>query len=168
MVIEIVPISSLRFEKVQYYSIRVDGSPLAFRDFHTRMSQNPKNQFELGEINRYIEQIGEKLGAYPQHFKSEDAAEALPPPYHSFIESDINGDYGLRLYCIRLSQSIVILLNGDRKTALKVKDCKNCYPHFNLARKLAKKITQAILDDEIQLNEENKVLSIDEDFEIIL
>lgn len=169
MIIDIVPISSLRFEKVHYYSVRIDDSALSeFRDFNARMSQSPESRVELGEIYRYIEQIGDKQGAYPQHFKSEDAAEALPPPYHSYIESEISGDYGLRLYCIRLSQSIVILLNGDRKTALKVKDCKNCYPHFDLARKLAKKITQAIVDGDIEIDEENKVLSIEEDFEIIL
>jgi hypothetical protein len=58
-------------------------------------------------------------------------------------------------------------LNGGLKTALKVQDCKNCYPHFNIARKLAKAITQAMLDDYIEIDEEDdRELLIDEDFEL--
>ncbi len=130
------------------------------------MSFNTNDRLELAEINRFIKKIGEKLGALSQFFKSEDAAEALPP--YSFFESDQFDDYGLRLYCIRLSPCIVILLNGNRKTALKVKDCENCFPHFDFARKLAKKITQAIIDGQIELDEENKELLIEDDFELIL
>lgn len=168
MTIDIIPISSLRFAKVQYYSVCIDGSPLAeFQDFNARMYREEDNLRELREINRYIERIGQKFGAFPRHFKSEDAAEALPPPYY-FFESDESDNYGLRLYCIRLSTTIVILLNGDRKTAQKVKDCTNCYPHFDFARKLAKKITQAILDGHLEIDDENKELIVDEDFEILL
>ncbi len=168
MIIDIVPISSLRFEKVQYYSIYIDHKPLTeFRDFIKRMAEKDDCIIELGEINRHIQRIGQKLGAHPHHFKSEDAAEALPPPYHYF-ESDLTGAYGLRLYCIRLSPSIVILLNGDRKTALKVNKCPHCFPHFDLARKLSKKITQAIVDRDIEIDEENKEIIIYDDYELIL
>ncbi len=168
MIIDIVPISSLWYSKVHYYSVYVDNKPLVeFRDFAARMSMDKTDRTELDEINRYIERIGQKFGAYPHHFKSEDAAEALPPPYH-FFESELGGDYGLRLYCIRLTQSIVILLNGDRKTALKVQECQNCYSHFDLARKLAKRITTAIVDGDIKIDEENNEIIIYDDFQIIL
>jgi hypothetical protein len=130
------------------------------------MSIDPKDAMELAELNRYIQLIGEKYGAQPQHFKNEDAAERLPPPYHQFIESDSPNDYGLRLYCIRISPSIVILLNGNRKTALKVKDCKNCYPHFDKSRRLARKITQAIQDGVIEIDEYNKEILLETDFEL--
>lgn len=123
---------------------------------------------ELAEINRYIQKIGEEYGAHKEHFKTEDAAERLPPPYHQFIESRGPDDYGLRLYCIRLTPSVVILLNGDRKTALKVKDCKNCYPHFDRARKISRKINEAIVEGFIEINEDDKEIIVEEDFEIII
>ncbi len=126
------------------------------------------NQVELAEINRYIQLIGQKYGAHENHFKNEDAAERLPAPYHHFIESDNPDDYGLRLYCIRLSHSIVILLNGDRKTKLKVAECENCKPHFTKAVALAKKITAAILNGDIEINDDEKKIDICEDFELTL
>lgn len=152
---------------MHYYSVRYEGRQNSeFKDFQLRMALG--NVVELAEINRYIEMIGQKYGAYEQHFKGEDAAERLPPPYHRFIESDNYDDFGLRLYCIRLSPSVVILLNGDHKTKRKALECKNCKPHFTKAVALAKKINQAILDGYIEINEEEKELWIEDDFELIL
>jgi hypothetical protein len=169
LIVEIVPLSNLAFEKVHYYTVRLEGRPDSeFRDFITRMSQNENDSKELAEINRYIQKIGEEYGAHKKHFKEEDAAERLPPPYHQFIETGEPDDYGLRLYCIRLTPSVVILLNGDRKTALKVHDCKNCYPHFDRARKISRKITEAITDKFIEIDNEEKEIIIDDDFEITI
>ncbi|MDX2049194.1 MAG: hypothetical protein SFU87_20585 [Chitinophagaceae bacterium] len=132
------------------------------------MSQEDKDKVELAEINRYIQQIGIEYGAHKEHFKEEDAAERLPPPYHQFIETGDPDDYGLRLYCIRLTPSIVILLNGNRKTALKVHNCKNCYTHFDRARKISRKITEAITDGFIEIDNEEKEIIIDGDFEMTI
>ena len=139
-----------------------------FRDFLIRMNKNEKDKIELAEINRYIQEIGEKYGAHKEHFKDEDAAERLPPPYHQFIESGEPNDYGLRLYCIRLTPSVVILLNGDRKTALKVHDCKNCYVHFDRARKISRKINQAITDGFIEIDDNEKEIIVEKDFELTI
>ena len=147
--------------------MRLEGKTRSeFRDFVLRMSEDSKNRFEVAEISRYIEKIGSLYGAKQLHFRDEDAADGLPPPYHQFLETDNSKDFGLRLYCIRLSPSVVILLNGDRKTALKAKDCPRCFPHFDRARKLAKKINQAILENAIEIDEENKDILIDNDFEL--
>ena len=167
MIIDLIPIPDLAFNKVHYYSIRFKGKEHSeFRDFQLRMAI--ENVIELSEINRHIENIGRKYGAYPIHFRNEGAADGLPPPYHQFLESDDPDNYGLRLYCIRLSPSVVILLNGDRKTALKVQDCENCKPHFEKAVALSKKITKAIIDGNMEIDEDEKELLIDEDFELTL
>ena len=169
MLVEIVPIASLQFEKVHYYTVRFENRELSeYRDFNIRMQQDVKNAIELAEINRYIENIGEEYGALKEHFKDEDAAERLPPPYHQFIESDDPNDFGLRLYCIRLSPTVVILLNGDRKKALKVQDCDKCFPHFDRARKIAKKINEAIVEGFIEVDSENKKINTEEDFELTI
>src|SRR5688500_17022902 len=101
------------------------------------MNKNVKDKRQLSEINRFIQQIGEEYGAEDQFFKRERYAERLPPPNYRFIDSDGETDFGLRLYCLKLSESVVILLNGDRKTAQKIQDCPNCYPHFLFANKLS-------------------------------
>jgi len=153
------------YEKVQYYTIQIEGRSMSeFRNFVTRMKTDPRNSVELSELNRYIERIGEKYGAEPNHFRHEDAADGLPPPYHQFIESEDPYDFGLRLYCNRLSSSIVILLNGDRKTALKAQLCPQCSPHFELARKLAKKIDKAIVEGFIEIDHEHREIVIDTEF----
>lgn len=165
MVVSILPILTLALEKVRYYTVRFEDKNISeFREFQQRTGQH--SPVELAEINRYIQLIGERYGAVKEHFKVEDAAERLPPPYHQFIETDGIGDFGLRLYCIRLTPGIVILLNGDRKTALKVKDCKNCYPHFDIARKIAKQIDKGILEGNIELDDYNREICIEEDFEL--
>ncbi|MDN3654045.1 hypothetical protein QWZ08_00320 [Ferruginibacter paludis] len=167
MVVHLLPIPSLALEKVRYYTVLLENKGISeFRDFIQRAAQH--SPVELAEINRYIQQIGEKYGASENHFKPEDAAERLPPPYHEFIETEDVNDFGLRLYCIRLTTGIVILLNGDRKTALKVKDCEKCYRHFDLARKIARKINAAILDGYIEINDSAREIEVEQDFELIV
>lgn len=162
-----MPISSLSFKKVKFYTIRFNGKDLSeFREFLIRLNEDKTNQKELSEINRYIENIGERFGALPHHFRSEGAADALPPPYHQFIETESAADYGIRLYCIRLSPSIVILLNGGRKTSLKVQDCKNCYPHFERARKVALLINKLILEGFFTIDEETRKVEVEQDVEL--
>jgi hypothetical protein len=167
--IQFIEIPELAFEKVHFYTVQLEGKPYSeFRDFQIRMSVQEKDRVELAEINRYIQLIGETYGAHTKHFKKEDAAEALPPPYHQFIETGEPDDYGLRLYCIRLTTTVVILLNGDRKTALKVQYCNNCYPHFDKARKISRKIDEAINNDFIEVDHDAMELLIDEDFELTI
>lgn len=166
MLVQLIHITNLRLKKVTYYTVKLEGKPISeFKDFQNRMSKDKKNDNELNEIARFIQQIGDNWGAHEKHFKHERAAERLPPPYH-FIETEDSSDYGLRLYCIRLCNEIVILLNGDRKTDRYPDRCPNCAKHFNLANTLAKKITEAITDNNLFLNFDTKEIEVEEDFEI--
>jgi hypothetical protein len=73
----IIKISSLAFEKVHYYTVRLNEKEITeFGEFSGNAFDSRK--YEYFELNRYLENIGNKFGAQPQHFKSEDAAEALP------------------------------------------------------------------------------------------
>lgn len=76
-------------------------------------------------------------GSTEDYFRSERSAEALPPHWAKFKDSDGITDFGLRLYCIRVSAEILILLNGDRKTTQSPLDCSKCKPHFEFANKIA-------------------------------
>jgi hypothetical protein len=166
LLVQITPIKNLSYERVTYYTVWVGERPLSeFRDFQERMAQKAEDLIELNEIRRFIKKIGEEYGAQQRYFKPEGAADRLPPPFH-VIKTDGPNDYGVRLYCIRLSEGIVILLNGNRKTALKAKNCDNCRPHFQLANRIAQKITEAIQEGYIELNHEENVIEMDEDFDL--
>lgn len=167
MRVHLLPIPNLALEKVRYYTVRLENKEVSeFRDFQLKAGQHSRE--ELAEINRYVQQIGDLYGATKEHFKDEDATERLPPPYHRYIGIEATDDYGLRLYCIRVSPGVVILLNGDRKKALKVRYCKNCYKHFDMARKLASKITDAILHSDIEIDNDNKEIIVNEDFDLYI
>lgn len=158
-------ITRLTCKKVSYYTVQIDDKDDEFNDFLRRMSAVPEYAIELGEIIQYILEIGNIHGAKTAHFRHERAAEALPPEYHKFLGSEEN-QYGLRLYCIRLTNSAVILLNGDMKTNLYPDKCDNCKKHFELANKLSKKIDEAIVNKEIFINDQE--IEFTDDFEINL
>jgi len=164
----ILPIKGLLLLKVHYYTICIDdedSQTTEFVDFITRMNEGDNNKKELQELIVRIKKIGNDYGALKHFFHHEAAADALSVPVeHIDIESELN-DFGLRLYCIRLSESTVILLNGARKTAQKVQDCPNCYKHFQMANKIAKAIDKAISEKEVVLI--GKELEQDENFELI-
>lgn len=167
MKVEIILLSELQYEKVAFYTVGIHGKRFCeFDDFQKRMRANKKDTYQLKELNRFIEMIGNQYGAQDQYFKREGYAERLPGPTFKFIDSDGETDFGLRLYCIRLSDQVVILLNGDRKTAQRVKDCKNCKPHFHFANNLSNAIYKAKLSGDIEidgfdiLTEDNFILNI--------
>jgi len=58
-------------------------------------------------------------GALERHFRPEKNGEAIP------IESS-----NLRLYCLRLSDENVILVNGGIKTSQTAQDSPDLLPHF--------------------------------------
>lgn len=154
----------LVYNKVTFYSAQLgDRLVTEFKDFTIRAVQIDKEQ--VAELFRFIQNIGQKYGAAPEHFKKEDNAERLPPPYYH-ISTEAPNDYGLRLYCIRLTTKIVILLNGDKKSTQKVQDCKNCKKHFMIAKRISKCIDNAIRDNYIELK--NFEIQIEDDFELTI
>lgn len=84
--------------------------------FETAMEANEKDWRQTREIQKMIERIGDLYGAVEEKFDSEGIFERLPNATYKFYDSDGETDYGLRLYCIRVNNEAVILLNGARKT----------------------------------------------------
>ncbi len=107
------------FDKVRVYSIHFENKAHnETDDFISRFDSNEKLRKDFQTIIQFIKSIGDN-GALERYFRNESRAKAL-----LVVSSK------LRLYCIRLSDSILILGNGDRKTAKKVQNCPNCFPHF--------------------------------------
>lgn len=166
MFVSIKRLGHLSFDKVYYYTVQVEGATYSeFQDFLHRMRAMSDYGEQLGMILQFIKEIGEKYGARSGHFRHERKADALPPSY--YIQPGKPNKYGLRLYCIRLSDEVVILLNGDLKTDNDPEKCPNCRKHFRFANALASKIDEAIINREIILTGK-ELLMEDDDFEIEL
>lgn len=143
--IEVVP--TLSTQIVGFYSIRFeDKSQTEFEDFLRKHVLNSQYGEQLIEIRSWLTKIGKK-GALKQYFKHEQKADALPVFYNCELE---NGEYGLRLYCIRWTENIVILLNGAEKTASKAQDCPQVLPHFRRANEIAKQLDEARRNKELE------------------
>jgi hypothetical protein len=157
------------YQKVTYYSVHIEGEALWEVDkFFEKMEQKA----EEDDILRFVavlEEIGDTRGAKKRYFRDERGFNALPP------KSKGTEDLGLetlevhdnwRLYCLRLSESIVILFNGGIKTTQKAQDCPNVSRHFYQAQKFTKLIDEALRNGDIQLS--GRFLKINSHFELSL
>lgn len=152
---KVVKIDVLSTQEVQFYTVVLGANALSeFESFDAKSF--PKHAEEIRKIYGIINEFKQRR-AKSWYFKDERYAEALP--FVTFSEGKKNkDDFGIRLYCKRLSEDKLILLNGDIKTTLNPSDCPNVSIHFSRANKICRKIDQAIANGEIDL-------SIDEPFE---
>jgi hypothetical protein len=157
------------FKKVIFYTIREENDDFSETDkFLQKMSSDFDQQKNLDKLVAFIETMGEEFGAKQQFFRHEMSADGLPPPYSTLMKYNLFEfiEYDLRLYCSRLSDSIVILYGGGKKTALKAQDCPNVWPHFRLANAFANKMDEKIIDKTFILNYKDLVFTEEAEIEI--
>lgn len=157
-----------QFNKVTYYTILFeDRDESEFENFLSKHQNDSTIQDEFNDLIAWIRQIGNEIGAKPQYFRQENRAHALPPPSR-LVEIDYLQN--LRLYCMWISESIIILFNGAIKTQNKAQDCPNVKPHFDLANKLVLEIEKLMRGNykAIVKDEKNQQLIIDVGTEIML
>lgn len=145
-------IEELSEEYVEFYSAKF-GKDTLFEFEKFEENEFPKHQEELQIIYNVINQM-RKRGAKNYFFKHEGPANALPKVTQEIIEAN-KDDFGLRLYCIRLTDNVVILLNGGIKTKIDPTECSNVKEHFNNAIKIAKKLDKDLLAREINYQQFN-------------
>ena len=109
-------------DSVNFYTIRFEGDEnTEFDKFISNFMGNKKFKEDLQKISYWIEKIGEK-GALERYFRPEsktcDGVNAIP--------IDVSQ---LRLYCIRISDNILILGNGGHKPHSQ--RTYNTDPHLN-------------------------------------
>ncbi|MCK8495343.1 hypothetical protein M0L20_25990 [Spirosoma sp. RP8] len=99
----------------------------------------------------WIQEIGQNRGAKSRYFRFENDAAALPPP--AKIMAKLGNSYcQLRLYCIRLSDEIVILVNGGRKTSQTVQNSPERMVYFRFASRMAQQLIELIQSGELVLD----------------
>ncbi len=112
---------------VDFYTVRLGNKELTEFEFFVN-KDFPDHEEEIEILYNTIDIIGER-GAKIRYFKSEGPANALPKVSKPVILSN-EQDFGIRLYCVRLTDYLVVLLNGDIKTTLNPKDCPRVAKHF--------------------------------------
>ena len=139
------------FKKVNYYTFWVEGKAQAEADsFFARFEENERYEHDLNLLATWIGEIGASRGAKARYFRFENDASALPPPAR--IMAELGDDYcSLWLYCVRLSDEIVVLANGGLKTGRTVQDSPDLLAKFRFANKMAHQLLDLIQTGEIQL-----------------
>lgn len=123
---------------------------------------------ELAELIRHVENIADKWGIEKslerKWLKPEDNAHRFVLPIE--FQNSANSEFGIRLYCVLLSDNVLMILNGDIKTAQWVRDCKRCEPHFDFANKVAIAIARDLNRGAIEID--NEGLLVEEDYTLYI
>lgn len=153
------------FETVHYYTVRFEDYDESETDYFLKsLSENSSYKEEIDVLLRLIEAIGNK-GAKQHYFRFENYAEALPPS-SKFVETLIDEKLNLsiRLYCMRITDSIVILFNGGFKTTQSAQECPNVSRHFQMANRMSSIIQKMLVEKELLSDEQ--ILRGEIEFEI--
>jgi len=137
-----------------FYTVRWEEAESNETDRFFEKYENDSN-FEktIQELAVFLtKKIGNDVGAQKDFFRFENAAQALPPSgKYKVGEITINyGNFPLRLYCLRISDSLVVLFNGGEKTADTAQGGKTSMA-FHEANQFAKRILEALQEGEIYI-----------------
>lgn len=133
-------------EKVGLYSILFeDKNETEFREFMRKFKDNAKLNKDFQAIVRAIDRIIAN-GAIERYFRPEgrmaDRVAALAIDSHR-----------LRLYCLRISDQILIMGNGGVKDTRTYEESKELYGYVMDLQKFDELLTQAQQNDIIQIEQ---------------
>lgn len=152
-----------------FYTVRKSNSKTAETDsFISKYKDHPKYGSYLTELLTLLYDIIAEEGAKIHFFKRPEGTSTALPPRGKLYEFKLNfKDFPLRLYCLRLSDGLVVLFNGGHKTTGLAHDSKAVSMKLNEANTFAKAINNAI-DDTIRIegrriisNEELSIIELD-------
>lgn len=156
------------YQKVKFYSVTFEEEVSEANKFFEKMEQRASED-DIVRFIAILEEIGNSRGAKERYFRKEKAFDALPPKNKEVRELELEEFEPIdnwRLYCLRLSDSIVILFNGDIKTADTAQECPNVSPFFHQATRFTKLIDEAIRDGDISIHPQE--LKINPKFDLML
>jgi L-rhamnose mutarotase len=133
---------------ITYYSVFLEDEETTEFDYFLD-KEFPDHKNEIDIVYSVLE-LMKKNGAKQYYFKPENSANALPKVPQEIQDANTQ-DYGIRLYCIRLHDNLVVLLNGDIKTHIDPEQCKNVKLHFRRAKKIANCIDKMLIERELEL-----------------
>ena len=130
-------------ENVNFYSIRLEGNVLTeLEDFFVRFPIGCKYDEEIDVIIAWMDRIAEK-GALERYFRPEgkygDGVGVIP----------IDVGNKIRLYCLRISDNVLIFGNGGIKNTAKWEDDKNLSRYVELLIDTSRFIRSRLRNDTI-------------------
>ena len=133
-------------DNVNIYTLRYKGDTLnEFEKFLTKFPTGSEYDEDIDIIISWLEKIEQK-GALERYFRPEhkygDNIGAIPIEYGR-----------VRLYCLRISDKILIVGNGDIKTTAKWQEDKKLIPHVELLIDTGKFIKSRISNGTIILSD---------------
>ncbi len=142
-----------------FYTVRWEDAEHSETDkFLVKYENNTTLQRPLQELAKFISsKIGDEMGALEDLFRFENIAQALPPSgTHQVDNLYINfGNFPLRLYCLRLSENLVVLFNGGEKTSNTAQGGKTSMA-FHEANIFAKRILDALKNKDIYITADQR------------
>lgn len=164
---------------VTFYTVRWDESEYSETEkFIGRFLEDATHKESLFEIIALLKLMGEEEGALAIFFsRHENKAAALPPRKVKLsggenrlqsIEIRYEGN-SLRLFCLRITQNIVILFNGGIKSSWAAQDSEDLSMKFVEANSFVKRIEKAERDQLFKIDEVRHLLIGDgENNEIVI
>lgn len=142
-------------QQCTFYTVRREDAELSETDkFFMKYENDSRFKRPMQELATFISRkIGDEFGALEEFFRFENAAQALPPS-GTFKVDGIYINYGkfpLRLYCLRISENLVVLFNGGEKTANTAQGGKTSMA-FHEANIFAKRILEALINKEMYIS----------------
>jgi hypothetical protein len=155
-------------DKCTFYTVRWvadddDASPSEtdkFFDTYAVLGHPLEEQaFQLFRL--ISESIGNRYGAANDFFdRTENKAQALPPKPKQWVEEirDLGIHFPLRLFCLRVTEQIVVLFNGGIKEANSVQESTHLSMKFYEAQTFVKRIEEALQTGMIEISEDERYL----------
>ena len=133
------------YDKVNFYSIRMSGNELTeLEAFFEKFPEGCEHDNDIDVIISWLDQIAER-GALERYFRPEgrygDGVGVIP----------IEVGAKLRLYCLRLSDKILVFGNGGVKDARSWQESKALAPYVKLLVDTSRFISSRIKDGTIVL-----------------
>lgn len=155
-----------------FYTVRWDDSEVSETDkFFMKYEDDEKFGESLMELASFLNQvIANEYGALDEFFRFENAAQALPPKgTYQIGELQLNFfNFPFRLYCLKISENILVLFNGNEKTGQTAQAGKTSMV-FHDANEFAKRIAVALNDGTIIISDNcRQLLNYDNSTEILL
>lgn len=151
--------SIMQTEKVGLFSIIFEGGSLdEFGLFKEKFKDDAKYQSDLNKILSVIGRILQS-GSFERYFRYEgnknDHVMALPP-------------YGnkLRLYCLRMTDSILILGNGGVKNTSTYEEDEELNGYVITLQKLDELISDGVKDGSIVIEQTKIIMDDEKTFEL--
>ena len=142
-------------EQCNFYTVRKiedkdEILPSETQKFFEKFYSDEQYKEYLQEILALLDYIGEKRGANKHLFRPEGKADGLPRNEKKacqYLELDF-ANFPLRLYCLRITDEILILFNGGVKDSVKAQNSKASMVFYE-SQQFCERINKAFSSKEI-------------------